>query len=786
MSTEIKKEIQLEIAHVLFIDIVGYSKLSINEQHAAVDHLTQIVPATEQFQKAEASERLIKIATGDGMALVFYTSPEAPVRCAVELSRALKDRPQLSLRMGIHSGPVSGVIDVTGRINLAGAGLNVAQRVMKCGDGGHILLSKHVAEDLEEYEAWRPRLHDLGTCEVKHGVRIGIANLCDSEVGNPQLPKKLQALKRHRTRVRWAEVAIGLLVLAAIATVFVFLSQKPTPSALAVAEKSIAVLPFENLSRDPDNAYLAEGIQEEILTRLAKIADLKVISRTSTQRYQSKAGSLAEIAKQLGVANILEGSVQKAGDTVRVSVNLIRAASDSHLWAETYDRKLSDIFAVESEIATRIAESLQAKLTGREEQALAVKPTNNPEAYEAYLRGRAFQERAPLKAIGYYEQAVQLDPAFALAWAWLSRANASPYFTGAGTTAARRETVKKALANAQKLQPNSPETQLALGYYQFRVLGDYRLAKTTFRLVGKMLPGSSEAPYALGLVAENEGNWNESVAYFEQALTLDPRNVDLLKQAAFTYAWLRQFPTALKLYDRALDITPNDPDTMAFKAAVYQAQGNLEQAAKLLSERTAQHPSEIASPSASVTVLRQLRLERNHAELVRLLQTQLAEFHFDSEFDKGFAQVNLAFAQYFGGDSTGAKVTAEQARNTLEPLCKSEPNNATFARFLSLSYAALGNKDSAINEAERAIMLSQSARDRMNGSRAEENLAVIQAMFDENNRAISTLGRLLQTAYGSSLCNPMPLTPAFLRLDPFWDPLRADPAFQKLCEEKQP
>src|SRR5215470_12134068 len=287
MSTQIKKEIQLEIAHVLFIDIVGYSKLSINEQHAAVDELTQIVRATEQFQKADVSERLIKIATGDGMALVFYTSPEAPVRCAIELSRAVKDYPQLRVRMGIHSGPVSGVIDVTGRTNLAGAGLNVAQRVMECGDAGHILLSKHVAEDLEEYQEWRPRLHDLGTCEVKHGVRIGITNVCDGEVGNPQLPKKLQALKRHRVRVRRAEVAVALLVLAAIATAFVFLLRRPTRSALATAERSIAVLPFENLSEEKANAYFADGIQDEILTKLSKIADLKVISRTSTQHYKS-------------------------------------------------------------------------------------------------------------------------------------------------------------------------------------------------------------------------------------------------------------------------------------------------------------------------------------------------------------------------------------------------------------------------------------------------------------------------------------------------------------------
>src|SRR4030095_11899425 len=266
MAAEIKKETRLESAHFLFMEVVVYSKLSINEQHAAVDHLTQIVRATEQFQKAEASERLIKIATGDGMALVFYTSPEAPVRCAVELSRALKDHPQLRLRMGIHSGPVSGVIDVTGRTNLAGAGLNLARRVMECGDAGHILLSKHIAAALQEYEEWRPRLHDLGTCEVKHGVRIGIANLYDSEVGNPQLPKKLQAIKKHRTRVRWAEIAVALLILTAIAAAFVFLLRRPMRSALAIAEKSIAVLPFENLSEEKASAYFADGTQNEILT----------------------------------------------------------------------------------------------------------------------------------------------------------------------------------------------------------------------------------------------------------------------------------------------------------------------------------------------------------------------------------------------------------------------------------------------------------------------------------------------------------------------------------------
>src|SRR5437667_5458497 len=320
MSPEINKQIELEIAHVLFIDIVGYSKLSINDQRAAVDELTKVVRSSDQFQKAEAASRLLKIPTGDGMALVFYTSPEAPVQCAVEISRALKEHPRLQLRMGIHSGPVSGVVDVNERANLAGAGINMAKRVMDCGDAGHILVSKHVAEDLEEYEQWRPLLHDLGTCEVKHGMRVGVTNLYSDGIGNPQLPKKFQALKKHRIHIRWAEGVIALLMLSAVIATFVFALRRPLRSALSIAEKSIAVLPFENRSRDPENAYFAEGIQDEILTRLSKIADLKVISRTSTQHYKSAPENLPEIARQLGVAHVLEGSVQKSGNAVRVNV----------------------------------------------------------------------------------------------------------------------------------------------------------------------------------------------------------------------------------------------------------------------------------------------------------------------------------------------------------------------------------------------------------------------------------------------------------------------------------
>src|ERR1700716_3867667 len=435
MPSEIKKEIQLEIAHVLFIDIVGYSKLSINEQHAAVEKLNQIVRVSEQFGRAEAASRLLKIPTGDGMALVFYVSPEAPVQCAVEIARALKEHPRLTLRMGVHSGPVSGVIDVNGHANLAGAGLNMAQRGMDWGGGGHILVSKRAADDLGEYEQWRPLLHDLGSCEVKHGIRVSIVNLHADGVGNPQLPTKFQSLKKRTAQVRWAAMIAAFLALAAIVAGVAMLSRQRVGSTPAAPEKSIAVLPFENLSDDKANAYFADGIQDEILTRLSKIADLKVISRTSTQHYKSAPENLLEIAKQLGVAHILEGSVQKSADAVRVNVQLINAANDSHLWADTFDRKLTDIFSVESEVAKAIADQLRAKLTGREEQVIAAKPTDNPEAYDAYLRGLAYSVKTldtPANALGaqkYLREAVRLDPKFAISWALLSFVDARNYIT---------------------------------------------------------------------------------------------------------------------------------------------------------------------------------------------------------------------------------------------------------------------------------------------------------------------------------------------------------------------
>src|SRR6201984_1053047 len=535
MPIEIKKEIQLEIAHVLFIDIVGYSKLSINDQHAAVEELNRIVRASEQFQRAEAANRLIRIPTGDGMVLVFYTNPEAPAQCAVEISRALKEHPRLQLRMGIHSGPVSGVVDVNERANLAGAGINMAKRVMDCGDAGHILLSKHVAEDLEEYQRWRPLLHDLGSCEAKHGVRVAVVNLYDDQFGNAKLPRIFETVQKRRTRLRGTATAAALLALAAIVAGIAMFSRYHVGSALAAPEKSIAVLPFENLSEDKANAYFAEGIQDEILTRLSKIADLKVISRTSTQHYKSAPENLPEIARELGVAHILEGRVQKSGDAVRVNVQLIKAANDSHLWADTFDRKLTDIFSVESEVAKVIADQLRVKLTGREEQEIAAKPTDNPEAYDAYLRGLAYTLKPAnttannLSAQKYLREAVRLDPKFALGWALLSIVDARNYRTQSlQPTAALREEARQAAETALTLQPNLGEAVLAKGTYHYACLKDYNTAMRYLEQARQLLPNDSRIPELLAYVTRRRGQWDRSEAYFNEAERLNARDANLL------------------------------------------------------------------------------------------------------------------------------------------------------------------------------------------------------------------------------------------------------------------
>jgi TolB-like protein/Tfp pilus assembly protein PilF len=786
MSDQVTKEIALEIAHVLFVDIVGYSKLSINDQNAAVEELIQVVRSSEQFQKAEAADRLLKIATGDGMALVFYTSPEAPAQCAVEINRARKEYPRLQLRMGIHSGPVSGVVDVNNRPNLAGAGLNMAQRMMDCGDAGHILLSKHVAEDLEEYERWRPLLHDLGACEVKHGVHVSVTNLYSDEIGNPRLPSKLQAVKKHRAHVRWAEVAIAVLVLAAIVAAFIFLLRKPTRAVLEIAEKSIAVLPFENLSEDKTNAYFAEGIQDEILTRLSKIADLRVISRTSTQHYKSAPENLPEIARQLGVAHILEGSVQKSADAVRVNVQLIKAANDSHLWADTYDRKLTDIFSVESEVAKAIADQLRAKLTGQEEQVIAAKPTDNPEAYDAYLRGLAYTLKtttSPANALAaqkYLREAVRLDPKFAMAWALLSYADASGYIIGSlQPTVALREEARQAAETALALQPNLGEAVLAEGYYHYACLKDYETAVRYFEQARQLLPNSSRIPEQLAYVTRRRGQWDRSESYFKEAERLDPRNVTMLNEHATSYIMLRRFPEALRKLDQVLNIVPDDFYTLVFKATIAQAEGDLPRAAALLAPL---HPA-ADDPPALETQAYQAILERQPAQIIPRLREVLAKPDPALGYLNGELRFWLGWAQEVAGDHAAAQESWKQVRSELEPFLKEQPENYFLIGDLALANMGSGDKAAALTLSERAMAAVPIEKDALAGPAPIEILARVAAQMGEPDRAIAALQKLLSIPYAGPF-PAGPLTPALLRLDPMFDPLRNDPRFQKLCEDK--
>jgi TolB-like protein/Flp pilus assembly protein TadD len=784
MAAEVKKEIQLEIGHVLFIDVVGYSKLSIDDQHAAIEELNEIVRASEQVQRADVGSRLLKVPAGDGMALVFYTSPEAPAQCAVEISQALKDHPHLPLRMGIHSGPVSGVVDVTGRANVAGAGINMAQRVMDCGDAGHILLSKRVGEDLGEYERWRPLLHDLGSCQVKHGVRLSVVNLHGDHIGNPRLPNKFQVLKKRSARTRWAAVAAALLTVAVIVAGIAIFSRYRTRSALAVPEKSIAVLPFQNASEDKANAYFADGIQDEILTLLSKIADLKVISRTSTQQYNSAPENLPQIARQLGVAHILEGSVQKSGDVVRVNVQLIKAATDAHLWAETFDRKMTDIFSVESEVARTIADHLRAKLTGQEEQVIAAKPTDNIEAYDAYLRGLAYNLKTattPVNSLGaqkYLREAVRLDSKFAPAWALLSYVNSRGYLQlTLQPTDALREEARTAAETALTLRPNLGEAMLAKGYYHYACLKDYDTAVLYFERARQYLPNSSRIPELLAFVTRRRGQWDQSEIYFNEAEQLDPRNVSLLTQHAQSYGARRQFPEALRKLDQILDIIPDDLDILVQKAAYAQAEGDLPRASALLAPL---HPP-AGNSGALETQVYQAILERHPAPVILRLKEILAKPDSALGYLNGELRFWLGWAQDIAGERASAQETWKQARSELESFLKEQPENFVLIGDLALTNALLGDKAVALTLAERAMAVMPLEKDAMFGPMPIEILARVASQTGEPDRAIPALQKLLSIPTGGPLASNAPLTSALLRLDPMFDPIRNDSGFQKLA-----
>lgn len=794
-----QSDLQLEIAHLLLIDIVGYSKLLVDEQIDSVQELGRVVKSTECFRKAEADGKLIRVPTGDGMALLFFHSPEEPVRCALEIAQKLKGNSKICLRMGIHSGPINQVRDVNDALNVAGTGINVAQRIMDCADGGHILLSKHLAEDLAPYQNWRPYLHDLGECEAKHGMRLHIFNLYKDGLGNPTLPEKLRRGKRWKqisrapvrpvSVSRWPKaIVITALALSVVALITSFiLTRRAVPTSSAeipgapVSEKSIAVLPFENLSADQSNAYFADGVQDEILTRLSKISDLKVISRTSTQSYRSAPQNLREVGKQLGVANIVEGTVQKSGDTVRVSVQLIKVANDSHLWGESFDRKLTDIFSVESDVAKAIADQLQTKLTGREKETIAAKSTDNPEAYDAYLRALACTLKAAntpsnsLAAQQYLKEAVRLDPNFALGWSLLSYVDAVGYSTGTlPLTDALREEARRAAETALMLQPNLGEALHANGYYHYAILKDYTTAMHYFDEARRFLPNSSRLQASLAYIERRQGHWDKSEAYFSEAERLDPRNVKLLTQHADSYLALRRFPEALRKLDQVLNIAPGDVDTIVQKAAIAQAEGDLPRGSALLAPLDL-NPND---PAGLEQTIYQAILERRPTPM----NARLKEILIKPDRMPGFTgelRFWLGWAQQVGGDG-GAQATLRQARSELESIIKEQPGNWGLILDLALTDACLGDKASAFALAERVIAANPLEKDALTNTIPIEILARVAARTGDADRAIPALEKLLSIPGAGHLASNGPLTPALLRLDPMFDPLRGNPRFERL------
>ncbi len=784
MADEVRKKIALEIAHVLFIDIIGYSKLSINEQRAALDELTPMVRASEHFQKAEAAGKLIRIPTGDGMALVFYTSPDAPVECAIEIDRALRNHPRLRLRMGVHSGPVSGVVDVNERANVAGAGINLAQRVMDCGDAGHILLSKHVAEDLAEFEEWRPALHDLGFCEVKHGVRVCITNLYGDGFGNPQLPKKFQLLRKRRMRIRWAALALALILLGAIVAAAIIVSRRSVTSGTIVPEKSIAVLPFENLSSEKENAYFADGVQDEILTNLAKIADLKVISRTSVMQYKTGVPrNLREIGRQLGVAHLLEGSVQRAGGKVRVNAQLIDARTDGHLWAENYDRPLDDVFAIQSEIATTIADQLRAKLSASEKAAIDKPDTTDLAAYDLYLRARSLfaattnqiQAKANLlQAARFLDEALSRDPQFLVAWCLLSRVHGNIYWDGFDHTPARLEMANAAVQTALRLQPDSGEAHLALADYYYHGFRDYQRARTELASARRTLPNSAEIFEYTAYVDRRQGRWTDATRNLERALELDPRNFFTLQQMALFYHWQHRYPDEARIYDRALKIVPGDSQTRILRASIaIDWHADIKPYQTTLEALIAEDPKvapDVDDPFYSLC-------ERTPAAMARVL----ANYPPEGVVNNG---VNFPRAYWEGvvarwqNDSARAQAAFGAARAEVEKIVEKQPDFAAALSLLAMIDAGLGRKDEALREGRRACELMPISKDAVDGANFAVNLAQTYAWTGEKKLATEQIAVVERV--------PTYLSYGFLKLQPQWDSLRGDLGFEKIVASLAP
>jgi TolB-like protein len=779
MSVDLKPDLQLEVAHVLFIDVVGYSKQVIEEQRALQHQLNQIVRNTEQFRLAEAEGKLVRLPSGDGMALVFFGSTEAPVQCAVEISGALSSYPQLKLRMGINTGPVSGTTDVNDRSNVAGAGINMAERVMSLGDAGHILLSKRAAEDLVQYRRWQPHLHDLGEVEVKHGVKLSIVNLYTDKLGNAAVPEKLkqetrkQATSRRRRRTLIAALFLAIAALFVGSLIFVRWSASRMQSNLAaITQKSIAVLPFENLSDDKANSFFADGMQDEILSDLAKVAALKVISRTSVMQYKNVATrNMREIAQQLGVAHVLEGRVQRAANRIRVNAQLIDARTDAHLWAEHYDRDLADVFAVQSEIATSIVERLRTKLSPAEKSAIEEKPTADLAAYDLYLRAKALDDEISTskdweadirRAVDLLDQAVARDPNFALAYCLLCKLNFTLY-AWVDKTSTRLALVENALKNAVRIAPESGETYLVRGRWYMHERNWQRALDAVMR-AGKLLPGSVDVLTDAADIKPRLGRWSEATRDLEKAKELDPANPNIANGLTDLYSGLRDYSRSDQVADAAIAKFPNGPGY--FQAAkVNNAidRGDIKAARVALAAiAPGWDPSGITSDMRVAVAV----ADRNYAEAAHLLATtrreNLIEF---SVVDLGFFEALVARKQ---GDNTKATSVLVSMHEKAAAHLHDLPDDINLLSRLARIDAYLGRNDEALREIARATELAPDAVGRPGVTKVHAEVCLWTGQRD---KALELLSQVATIPNGPSYGD---------LLSPRWDSLRGDPRFQTI------
>src|SRR5438132_2427190 len=805
MAAEVKKEIALEIAHVLFIDIVAYSKMASDDQRAAIEKLNQIVQSTDEFRKEESENRWLKLATGDGMALIFYHSPEDPVECALEISRAIKEQhSKLRLRMGGHSGPVSGVLDVNGRANVAGAGINTAQRVMDCADAGHILLSKRVAEDLEQFKHWRPHLYHIGECEVKHGEKIEIVNLFTAELGNSERPKRM-AMPAQKTDVGLVGkesapsrkpifIIAACLALAALAVAAFLFWQRHEPktsaAGLGIPEKSIAVLPFENLSDEKQNAFFTDGVQDEILTDLAKIADLKVISRTSVMQYKSGlARNLRKIGEELGVAHVVEGSVQRAANKVRVNAQLIDARNDAHLWAQTYDRDLADVFAIQSEIAKAIADQLQAKLSPNEKKAIEQPPTTDLAAFDLYSRAKALLLTAGFsatgepdlrKAIELLDEAVKRDPSFFDAYCQLAYTHEYFYGVRGDHTPARLALAEAAVQAATRLRPDAAETHLARAQYLYNGLRDHAGALAELEIARRALPQDPRLFELTGFILRRRGQQEEGLQNLQRAIELDPRNFYTLQQIALSYLSLGRYAEAIAALDRALAIVPDNVETRTARGLYYLCwKADTRPLRQTIDAILAKGPGAIAS--AAEVWFDCALAERDPAAAERALGA-LAD---NPCWNEGVIYLSHSFGEgllaRMTKDEARARTAFEAARAQQEKIVQAQPDYGPSLCVLGLIDAALGRKDLALEEGRRAIALTPLEKDVDNGSRVLQYFAITAAWAGEKELALQQLEAGLRAPVASVM-----LSYGALKLFPVWDPLRGDPRFDKIVASLAP